>query len=135
MIEIQFTIRFPELMQAATVLAQAIHRAPEKPVERTADTPATVEQNKPAPAMSAAHEPAAPATPIQAAVVPTTTPQVPTYTMDELAHAGAALMADSTKAPAVMALLSRFGVKSLRDLPPEQYGELATALRELGGVI
>lgn len=67
--------------------------------------------------------------------------QVPTtaapqqYSFDQLAVALSNLCANAGKQPEVHALLNQFGVTALFDLPKERYGEFATALRGIGGVI
>jgi hypothetical protein len=55
----------------------------------------------------------------------------PTYTMDQLARAGAAL-AQAGKTDLCIALLARYNVKSISQLSPEQYGAFAAELRALG---
>lgn len=60
--------------------------------------------------------------------VPTTAPG---YTMDQLAVAATQLM-DAGRQPDLMNLLAQFNVRSLMELPKEQYGAFATALRGLG---
>ena len=73
-------------------------------------------------------KPAAPETPA-APVVPTAPAKK--YTLDELLAATAPLM-DAGKIAELQALMQKFGVPSMMDIPEEKYGELATALRELG---
>lgn len=63
--------------------------------------------------------------------VPTTATAQP-YTFDQLAVATANLASSGKD---VFAVLGRFGVNVLMDLPPEKYGEYAAALREAGAVI
>lgn len=79
--------------------------------------------------------PTAPTTPVAptapAAPVPTT--QV-SYKPDDLARAAMSLM-DSGRQPDLIALLGQFGVVSIPDLRPEQYGAFATALRGMGAQI
>ena len=79
-----------------------------------------------------ANPPCAPATtvPVQAAV-PTAAPQ---YTIDMLANAGAALL-DAGKMDQLMQLLNRFGVASLTELSPDNYGAVAGELRAMGAAI
>ena len=64
--------------------------------------------------------------------------QVPTaqqtYTIDELGKASALLM-DAGKQQDLVNLLGQFGVQALTQLPKEQYGAFATALRGLGAQI
>lgn len=87
--------------------------------------------------------PAAPVStaPVSEAVTPP--PSAPTqeassaavsYSLDDLARAGADLL-DQDKQAEIPALLERFGITSLPDLPKERYGEFATAMREMGARI
>ena len=86
-------------------------------------------------APTAPSAPAAPTAPVApaapAAPVPTT--QV-SYKPDDLARAAMSLM-DSGRQPDLISLLGQFGVVSIPDLRPEQYGAFATALRGLGAQI
>lgn len=103
--------------------------AQQTPVQKMPTAPAapTAPTAPAAPAAPAA--PVAPATP--AAPVPTT--QV-SYKPDDLARAAMSLM-DSGRQPDLIALLGQFGVVSIPDLRPEQYGAFATALRGMGAQI
>lgn len=74
---------------------------------------------------------AAPAPTAQAPAVPTSAPQ---YTLDMIATAGSALI-DAGKMDQLMQLLGKFGVASLTELAPENYGAVATELRALGATI
>ena len=106
--------------------------AQQAPVQKmpTAPVAPTAPAAPPAPAAPAAPTaPVAPATP--AAPVPTT--QV-SYKPDDLARAAMSLM-DSGRQPDLIALLGQFGVVSIPDLRPEQYGAFATALRGMGAQI
>ena len=77
--------------------------------------------------------PVAPPAPAPAApTVPVTT--APTYTLDQIAKAGASLM-DAGKMEPLLALLSRYGVQAVTQLAPEHYGAFATELRALGAQI
>lgn len=69
--------------------------------------------------------PAAPAVPVAGA---------PTYTLDQIAKAGASLV-DAGKMEPLLALLSRYGVQAVTQLAPEHYGAFATELRALGAQI
>lgn len=69
--------------------------------------------------------PAAPAVPVTTA---------PTYTLDQIAKAGASLV-DAGKMEPLLALLSRYGVQAVSQLAPEHYGAFATELRALGAQI
>ncbi|MDD3253102.1 MAG: hypothetical protein PHV18_11135 [Lachnospiraceae bacterium] len=63
--------------------------------------------------------------------VPTT---AATYTLDDLGRAGMTLM-DSGRQGDLLNLLAQFGVATLPEIPPAQYGAFATALRGLGAQI
>lgn len=101
-------------------------------------TPAAPIQNSPA--MAAANMvPAATPAPSQPAPIAPSTNQAPaanapTYTLDQLAVAAAPLM-DAGKGPELTAMLAQFGVQSMTQLKPEQYGAVATSLRVIGAVI
>lgn len=106
--------------------------AQQTPVQKMPTAPAapTAPIAPVAPAAPAAPTaPTAPAAP--AAPVPTT--QV-SYKPDDLARAAMSLM-DSGRQPDLIALLGQFGVVSIPDLRPEQYGAFATALRGMGAQI
>ena len=66
-----------------------------------------------------------------ASAVPTSQP---VYTMDDLSKAAMILM-DSGRIADLQQLLASFGVSSLPDLPKDQYGAFATALRGMGAQI
>lgn len=89
----------------------------------SAPTPEPVKSADPEPVKPAAPEPPA------APVVPTAPAKK--YTLDELLAATAPLM-DAGKIAELQALMQKFGAPSMMDIPEEKYGELATALRELG---
>lgn len=116
----------------------------ERSAQTSADATATsVQPNIPAPAPAApnptvmtgqkdsATQAVTPGEPQPTAPV---THNAPAYTLDELATAAAPLM-DAGKLDQLQDLIARFGVPSLMDLPQEQYGAFATALRELGANI
>ena len=91
---------------------------------------------------------ASPAPQTQDVAIPTTvpntanpapvTPVVPTgapvYTLDQLARAGAAL-AQAGKMNEALALLAKYGIQTVSQLKPEQYGAFATELRALGAQV
>lgn len=84
-------------------------------------------------AAPAAPAPAAPSAP-PAAAVPLA--EAPGYTLEQLARAGAELASQGAeKLSAANSLLAQFGVQSLTQIPKEQYGAFATALRGLGARI
>jgi len=72
-----------------------------------------------------------PQQPVPQATIPTTTI---TYSLDDLARAAMSLM-DTGRQADLLLMLSRFGVQSLPELPPAQYGAFATELRTMGAQI
>jgi hypothetical protein len=62
------------------------------------------------------------------------TTSAPGFTYDDLACAASAL-ADAGKRQEVCNLIAKFGVQALTQLPKEQYGAFATALRQMGAQI
>lgn len=120
-------------------VATPVTHAPVPPVTMPPVTmpPATVVPTQLTPAPVATPTPApAPATPAQtvaptnpAPTVPVTT--APTYTLDQIAKAGASLV-DAGKMEQLLALLAKYGVQAVTQLQPDQYGVFATELRTLG---
>lgn len=68
------------------------------------------------------------------AEIPMVPTQEKTYTPDELAKAGVSLL-DKGKQADLLALLGDFNVAAIPALKPEQYGEFALRLREMGAEI
>lgn len=75
--------------------------------------------------------PAQPLATAAQSVVPTTTPS---YTREDLSRAAITLM-DKGQQAQLQQLVQSFGVNSLMELPLEQYGNFATALRGMGAEI
>ena len=147
MMEMKIKIDVPELVAAVEKLAAAIDKtalnitvpnegtlnfnmpagnAPVAPAPvQTAPTPAPV----PTPA-------APPVTPMPTAAAPAPAVPVtaPTYTLDQIAKAGANLV-DAGKMEQLLALLTKYGVQAVTQLTPDQYGAFATELRALGAQI
>lgn len=102
------------------------------PTKSSGDSPVA------APVSSAPEQAIAPATPAvsPAAPTPEAVPVAPaqSYSLDDLAKAGIALM-DQGKQVDLLALLQQFGVTALPQIPKEQYGTVATAMRGLGAQI
>lgn len=105
----------------------------------------------PAPAVTASPDPAPTPTPAPAseptAPAPAPAPKAPEppvvavptapakeYSLDELLTATAPLM-DAGKISELQALMQKYGVASMMEIPKERYGELATDLRALGARI
>ena len=131
----------------APVLAAAMN-TPENPAPApvAAPVPATAPEAAPVIPTAPASTPAAPfaqipGVPLNATPAPTTATatapvptSAPTYTLDQLATAGAALI-DAGKLNQVLGLLKKYGVDTLTSLPPQNYGAMATDLRALGARI
>lgn len=96
----------------------------------------------PSPAPAAPVAPVAPAVPAPAAPVVTPAPAThaaaptaaPSYSLQQLTNAGAAVM-DSGHQAELLALMPKYGVKTLQELPPAQYPAMAADLRALGAQI
>lgn len=137
MMEMKIKIDVPELVAAVEKLAAAIDKTAlnitvpnegtlnfNMPAGNAPVAPAPV-QTAPTPAPVAASAPApAPAVPVTA----------PTYTLDQIAKAGANLV-DAGKMEQLLALLTKYGVQAVTQLTPDQYGAFATELRALGAQI
>lgn len=152
----QEVIPLPQTAAEQAARAQIVPR-PAQPA-----APAPVQQYQPAMPVNPtpAPQPAAPAVPVAAAPIaqtfpkaanlaapvapattyaaPTATPvnsapvgAAPSYAMEDLARAASQLM-DAGKQQDLLGLLAQFGVQALTQLPKEQYGTFATALRQMG---
>jgi hypothetical protein len=94
--------------------------------------------------MAAPIVPAAVTVPVAPTAAPTFAPAAsplpavpvaaPSYTLDDLARAGGALL-QAGKAAEAQALLPKYGIRYLNELKPEQYGAFAIELRALGAQI
>jgi hypothetical protein len=99
---------------------------------KTAPTAPIVPIPAAASVVAQACSPAPAQTPTFTPAIPQAAPTaVPTYTMDQIARAGAEL-AQAGKMPQLLALLQQFGVQAVTMIPEAQYGAFATALRGLG---
>lgn len=149
MMEMKIKIDVPELVAAVEKLAAAIDKTAlsitvpnegtlnfNMPAGNTPVAPAPV-QTAPTPAPAPTPTPAAPpVTPMPTAAAPTSAVPVtaPTYTLDQIAKAGANLV-DAGKMEQLLALLTKYGVQAVTQLTPDQYGAFATELRALGAQI
>ena len=98
--------------------------APVTPAAPVPPAPAAAPAAPTAPTQNAPTAPAAPA-------VPTS---VPSYTRDDLSRAAMTLM-DKGMQTQLQQLIQSYGVNSLVELPQDQYGNFATALRGMGAQI
>lgn len=145
MMEMKIKIDVPELVAAVEKLAAAIDKTA---LNITVPNEGTLNFNMPAgnaPVASApvqtapapAPAPAAPLVtpmPTAAAPAPAVPVTAPTYTLDQIAKAGANLV-DAGKMEQLLALLTKYGVQAVTQLTPDQYGAFATELRALGAQI
>ena len=141
MTELKLTIHIPEL----ETLAKAIGALAGTPVKEPSSTPIIpAETPTLAPAMppvtvSVAAPVSAPVAPPAAPIAPTAPVapvSAPSYTIDQIAKAGAELIGQNKeKIPQLTGLLAQYGVPSIQALRPEQLGPFATALRGLGAAI
>lgn len=135
MMEMKIKIDVPELVAAVEKLAAAIDKTA---LNITVPNEGTLNFNMPtgnapvAPApVQTAPTPTPVAAPAPAPAVPVT---APTYTLDQIAKAGANLV-DAGKMEQLLALLTKYGVQAVTQLTPDQYGAFATELRALGAQI
>ena len=136
------------LRQSPDVGAMAVDMHPDMDaITPKAEAPAPVTPaSVPAPAVTASPAPAPTPEPAPAPKAPEPAPgpkvpeppvaAVPTapakdYSLDELLTATAPLM-DAGKISELQALMQKYGVASMMEIPKERYGELATDLRSLG---
>ncbi len=129
----------PDTSAPASTPMQTVAPAPQQPAAPVTQQPVTLPPT-PAP-VSAPQQPmtppapvptAAPVSPPAPAAAPVAAPAA--YTLDQLQHAAGELVR-TNKREALMSLLGQFGVPALTQLPKEQYGAFATALRGIGAMI
>lgn len=144
MMEMKIKIDVPELVAAVEKLAAAIDKTAlnitvpnegtlnfNTPAGNAPVAPAPVQTvPTPAPAPTPAAPPVTPM-PTAAAPAPAVPVTAPTYTLDQIAKAGANLV-DAGKMEQLLALLTKYGVQAVTQLTPDQYGAFATELRALG---
>lgn len=136
----------PELMMSLATLVQCIQDvlhvsnaqvATEKPAESSTAVPQPVVETVVQNPASVVQQPVAPT------VAPTVAPDVPVappvptapaknYTWAEIQTACAPLIDNGASQQALMALLPKYGVQSLMNIPQARYGELVIDLRALG---
>ena len=149
-INVQGEIRIPDLAllaqaitgKAATAPTETVKpvfhvQVPVAPAPASALTPAIPSPAPTSAVPSPASAPVAPApasAPVAPApVIPTSTP---TYSIDDVARAGATLAQQGPdKINALTGLLQQFGLQAVTQLRPEQMGPFVTALRGLGAQI
>lgn len=127
--------KFTEMVMVGQATAQPSNtQAPVQPAPAVHNTAVPV-QAAPVQTVPAQTAPVQ-TSPIQTAPVQTAVPtSTVAYTMDDLARAGMSLMDCGKQAELQKLLKEGFGVDALPQLPKEQYGAFATALREMGAQI
>lgn len=114
MFEIKMTIEIPGLPEALNALAGAIGKQPEFVCHQHGGNNHHIDN---------------------AGVVNVDFPAAPapaeSYTVEELSRAGAALI-DAGKMPQLLALLGKFGVQAVTQLPKEAYSAFGAELKALG---
>ena len=132
MITVEFK-DFEDMMGFARNLVSTVETKDKPPVQQAAPAMTQpVQQVAPATPQPVQTQQMAPVTPppVQQAPVQTA---APSYS-DDLARAAMTLM-DSGRQGDLINLLAQFGTEALTQLPQEQYGAFATALRGLGAPI
>lgn len=134
----QIHVTFDSLEEMKEFIDKTYVATPEVPSGSPATEPSVqAPQQAPVPPVVPVQTQAAPPVqqaPVQSAPAAAVPTSATTYSMDDLARAGMTLM-DSGHQTELQQLLVQFGVNSLPELPVEQYGAFATALRGLGAQI
>lgn len=157
MFEIKMIIEIPGLPEALNALAGAIGKQPEivchqhggnnhhidnagvVNVDFTAAAPKTVELpavNPTTPVQAVSTTSTAELTPVQPTVPTNAAPTAPagpgeSYTLEALVNAGTALV-DAGKVPQLLALLSKYGVPAVTQVPKEAYSAFGAELKAIG---
>lgn len=151
MFEIKMTIEIPGLPEALNALAGAIGKQPEFVCHQhggnnhhidnagvvNVDFSAAPAVNPTTPVQPAPTTGTVAPTPVQPTAPTTAAPTAPpaapaeSYTVEELSRAGAALI-DVGKMPQLLALLGKFGVQAVTQLPKEAYSAFGAELKALG---
>ena len=111
MLEIKILVEAPAIVNAINHLADTVAAA--QPV---------------APQQAAAQ----PVAPQQAAAQPVAPAQAPQYTLEAISIAGARLVDNPSKLADVMALLQKYNIQAINQLPTDRYNDFATDLIALG---
>ena len=145
-VKINLSIEAPELVNVLNNIITTIRSGdltppamPQPNANPTMPSAPAATQQSPV-AFPAAQGAASAATPVPDASAQTTAPDnptpfvptaPPTYTLDQLARAGGALV-QAGKMDLCIALLAKYGVQTVNQLKPELFGAFATDLRALG---
>jgi len=132
MFEIKHTVHMPDLLPAITALAKLIQGSIYEVQPHEAFIPASVPEPTPTTASVVQAQTFVTEIPAAAPVPPTTA--APQYTIEAIANTGASLV-QAGKMAQLQGLLQQFNIQAVTQLPQEQYGAFATALRGLGAQI
>lgn len=133
MFEIHVTVSCPDLLSAAELMAGKKNSTLPREIKpaMTSATPAPV----PAAPVSAVPT----AVPVSVASAPVNQAPVapaPAFTLNQIAKAGADLMATNPGLqPALVELIHKYGAQTVQELPPDKLGAFATELRQMGARI
>lgn len=137
-VNIRGEIHLPEI----AMLCQAVSARPIPEAAAPAPVASPAPSPAPAPAPVAAPAPAPTPAPVPTPAIPSAAPasavptSAPTYSIDDIARAGAALAQQGPdKIAALTGLLQQFGLQAVTQLRPEQMGPFVTAMRGLGAQI
>ena len=139
MLEVNVTVKAPELAEAILSLAAALSGAAlpaPAPVQAQTPPAAPAKPATPPPAPTPTAAPTAAPVPVQPPAAPPAVPvaAAPAYSREQIMTAGAALI-DAGKMNELIGLLGAFGVQAVTQLKQEQLGAFATELRKLGAQI
>ena len=142
-VNIRGEIHLPEIaMLCQAISARPISETAKPAAPAPAAAPAPVVAPSPAPVAAPAPSPAPAPAPVPTPAIPSTAPasavptSAPTYSIDDIARAGAALAQQGPdKIAALTGLLQQFGLQAVTQLRPDQMGPFVTALRGLGAQI
>ena len=128
----QITVVYKDFEEMKAVAREILKTEPDAGQSKDVPVMPTIPETPPVPA-----KPEAPVT--TEAPLPDTASgpmptAAPTYTRDELSRAAMVLM-DKGMQVQLQQLIQSYGVNSLVELPQEQYGNFATALRGMGAQI
>lgn len=139
MSNLTITIEAPEIVAAINHLAEAVSKITAAPADSNptqtlpaASTVPTVVTPEPFPVTATVTPPVAPAVAAPAPTIPVS--NAPSYTLDRISRAGAALV-DAGKIDQLTSLLAKYGVQAITQLAADQYGVFAGELRALGAQI
>lgn len=139
MLEIKITVEIPGLPEAINNLADALRGRPATTVTQNGENNSHIENTKTVNIGEAPFEAAPAPAPIPAPVAPASAPApapapaptAPSYTVEDIARAGAGLI-DQGKKQQLLDLLKRYGVQAVTQLDPSVYPAFVSEMKALG---